>query len=124
MNTPLLFLAAAFAALTAAAHVFVGGPKNAAPVLTAKGIPNGPRVTVTFAWQAATLFLVVVAATYLLAALGIMGAQVVVLTTVHCGLLVVLSSVTALRGGISPLAFPPAVLFVLITASGAGALWL
>ncbi|MBB5516829.1 CHASE2 domain-containing sensor protein [Rubricella aquisinus] len=124
MNTPFLFLAAALGTVTAAAHIFVGGPKNAAPVLTAPGLPNGPRVTVSFAWHAASLFLIFVAAAYLLAALGVMDSQVVVLTTVHCGLLMVLSTAMALRGGISPLAFPPAVLFALITVSGAAALWL
>ncbi|MFN3225648.1 MAG: hypothetical protein ACE360_05295 [Hyphomicrobiales bacterium] len=122
MNVPLLFTASALAGLTAAAHIFIGGKKNARPVLTAEGIPNVPRVTVAFAWHAASVFLISVCLAYLLAALGFVGQPLVIFMTVHCVALTFLSGAIALRGGITPFAFPPATLFALISVAGAAGL--
>jgi hypothetical protein len=122
MNVLSLFTASALAGLTAAAHIFIGGNKNARPVLTAEGIPNGPRVTVAFAWHAASVFLISVCLAYLLAALGLAGRPLIIFVTVHCVALTVLSGAMAPRGGIMPFAFPPATLFAMISVAGTLAL--
>jgi hypothetical protein len=44
MNAMFHFAASAIAVAAGAAHVFIAGPKNARPDLTAVGIPKGPRV--------------------------------------------------------------------------------
>ncbi len=122
MNTVFLLAASGVAAFTAAMHVFVGGPKNAQPVLGAPDLPDGPRVSLTFAWHWESVFLAFVAIAYAWAALIAPSQSLVLLTTLHCGLLAVLSGTMALRHGIAPLAFPPAPLFALIALFGTCAL--
>ena len=123
MNTSFLFAAAAASTITAFAHVFVGGPKNAAPVLQAPGIEAGPRTTMAFAWHAASVFLFAVAAIYFFAAVTGESHLLIQVTTLHCGALTVVSAVTAARGGLNPVYFPPAFLFAVITICGVLALW-
>lgn len=123
MNTPFLYAASTVSALTALAHIFIGGTKNATPVLTAPGLPIGPRVTVEFAWQAASVFMLFAALIYLWAAVRQSGYSLVAFTTIHCASLAILGIVTAYRGGINPWSFPPFLFFTLIAMLGGLALW-
>ena len=123
MNTFFLFAAALAGALTALAHIFIGGKKNAAPVLQSPELSAGPKITVEFAWHAASVFLIAVAAIYFFAAIAESGRSLVLVTTIHCAVLVALSAVVAIRGGLSAMTFPPTILFAAISAFGALALW-
>lgn len=124
MNTGFLIAAAIASILTALAHVVIGGRKNAALVLQSPGLEAGPKTTVTLAWHAVSVFLIAVAAIFLLAATTGDSRLLVQVTTLHCGVLTGLSAVTALRGGLNPLTFPPAFLFAAISTCGTLALWL
>lgn len=123
MNTSFLFAAAIASALTALAHIIIGGQKNAAPVLQSPDLEAGPKTTVTFAWHAASVFLIAVAAIFLLAATTGENRLLVQVTTLHCWVLTGLSALTASRGGLNPLTFPPAILFAAISTCGALAIW-
>lgn len=124
MHTSFLIVAAIVSALTAFAHIMIGGRKNAAPVLQSPDLEIGPKTTVTVAWHAVSVFLIVVAAIFLLAATTGDSRLLVQVTTLHCGVLTGLSTVTAARSGLNPLTFPPAFLFAAISACGVLALWL
>lgn len=123
MNTNFLLAATIVSALTAFAHIVIGGRKNAAPVLQSPDLAAGPKTTVTVAWHAVSVFLIAVAAIFLLAAITGDSRLLVQVTTLHCGVLTGLSAFTAARGGLNPLTFPPAFLFAAISACGALALW-
>ncbi len=122
MNTSFLFAAAIVSALAALAHIFVGGQKNAGPVLQSPDLEAGPRTTVTVAWHAVSVFLIAVAAIFLLAAITGESRLLVQVTTLHCGVLTGLSALTASLGGLNPLTFPPAFLFAAISTCGVLAL--
>ena len=118
MNTIFLYAASAAAALTTAAHIFIGGKKNARPIFQTEGLLTGPRVTVEFAWHAASVFLAFVALIYLWAAITGKGDLMVRFTTVHCAILALLGGFVASTGNIAPWQFPPTVLFVIVSVFG------
>lgn len=118
MNTIFLYAAAFAGAFTTVAHIFVGGPKNAAPVLNVEGLSNGPKVTVSFAWHAASVLLAFISLIYLWAAINGTGRELVTATTLLCAALAVLGFIVSYRGGENPWTFPPAILFILISVLG------
>ena len=123
MNTFFLFFAAAAGITTTAGHAFVGGKSSAGPVLRAASSLPRPRVTVAFAWHAASVFMITVTAIYLFAAITGSGRCLVLVTTVHCGVLTGLSAIMAAQGGLRVISFPPFGLFGAITGFGAMGVW-
>ena len=124
MNTLFLFFAAAAGIITTAGHVFVGGKNSAGPVLNAASSLQAPRTTVAFAWHAASVFLIAVTAIYLFSAITGSGRSLVLVTTVHCGVLTGLSAIMAAQGGLRVITFPPFGLFGAITGFGAMGVWI
>lgn len=123
MTTLFLTLAALMAALTFLAHVVIGGRVNAAPVLSRPDLPNGPKTTMTFSWNAASLLLLAIALGYGFSALqGPANQPLVWFLTLLCVFHAALGVASSLRGGLSPLRFPPAMLFLAISAFGGLAL--
>lgn len=118
MTTVFLVAAAIMSALTFAAHVFIGGPKNAAPILSRPNLPLGPHTTMQFSWNAASLLLLSIALGFGVAAFRAQVDPLVWFLTLLCGFHAMLGIVVAARAGVSPLTFPPAMLFVAIAVLG------
>lgn len=118
MNRIFLLLAAAVSGITTLAHIVIGGPKNAAPIFDRTDLPTGPKVTVEFAWHAASVFLFFVTAIFLWAAVKRTDRTLVLFTVTHCAVLSILGAAVSYTGGLLPWAFPPSVLFALIVVFG------
>jgi hypothetical protein len=112
-----IYAAGAMSAITFLAHVFVGTTKNAGPILHDERLPNGPRATLTFSWEANSILLVFMT-------LGFLGAAywdawpLLVFNTVLAATLSLWAGVVTIRKSISVLRFPPAPMFLVIAVLG------
>ncbi|WP_152544510.1 hypothetical protein [Actibacterium mucosum] len=90
--------------------------------MTQPNLPLGPKTTMQFSWNAASLLLLSIAAGFALAALRGEVDTLVWFLTVLCGLHAVLGVVTTQRAQITTIGFPPTVLFAAIIVFGVLAL--
>ena len=122
MNTLFLGLASAASLLTFVAHVFIGGPRNAQPIFSLTDLPNGPKTTMFFSWNAASLLLLSISLGFAYAALSPAATGLSLFLTLLCGAHALLGFGVAAHKGETPWAFPPAILFSAITVFGSLAL--
>jgi hypothetical protein len=119
VGAALLWMAVSVSFATFAIHTFVGGPRVAAPLLAARGLPPASKWLNYYCWHIATLYTFAMGWGYAYVALNpARPALVVFLTALNAGL-ALLSAAVARKGGIHPLRFPSTSLFSLLVVLGA-----
>lgn len=117
MENVSIALAATVSFLAFAAHVSIGTKQNAAPILDDASLPDGPRRTLAFSWQANSVLLLFMTFGFA-AAFYFQSVPLLAFNATLAAVLGGLALLVSVRSSVNPLKFPPAPLFLAIAAFG------
>lgn len=119
MNTEILILGAAVAALTFIVHFFIGGKYVATPLLASSCLPPASKWLNYMCWHIVSALLILEIAAFAWIAHNPSGIELIIFITALNICAAILSITAALLGKIAPWKFPSTTLFTLLSLIGA-----